>query len=66
MPDTRRPDLRNAFAESVLRAASRTGTPADGTRRNCPAQGADAHYQYLHFETFKIPAMKPSLRRLKP
>jgi hypothetical protein len=27
MPDTRRPDLRNAFAESVLRAASRTGSP---------------------------------------
>src|SRR5258708_3270800 len=27
MPDTRRPDLRNAFAESLLRAASRTGSP---------------------------------------
>src|SRR4029077_4098806 len=27
MPDTRRPDLRNASAESVLRAASRTGSP---------------------------------------
>src|SRR5215470_3429036 len=27
MPDTRRPDLRNASAESVLRAASRTASP---------------------------------------
>src|SRR5262252_8601107 len=27
MPDTRRPDLRNSSAESVLRAASRTGSP---------------------------------------
>src|SRR5262249_42779598 len=27
MPNTRRPDLRNASADSVLRAASRTGSP---------------------------------------
>ena len=38
---------------------------ADGTRRNCSAQGADAHYQYLHFGASKIPAMRPSLRRLQ-
>jgi hypothetical protein len=31
---------------------------ADGTRRNCSAQGADAHYQYLHFEGSKVPAMR--------
>src|SRR5215813_5374865 len=35
---------------------------ADGTRRNCSAQRADAHYQYLHFEASKIPAMRPSMR----
>src|SRR5262249_36900031 len=34
---------------------------ADGTRRNCSAQRANAHYQYLHFEASKMPAM-----RLKP
>src|SRR5690349_3459580 len=28
MPDTRRPDLRSTSADSVLRAASRTGNPA--------------------------------------
>src|SRR5215831_1889743 len=28
---------------------------ADGTRRNCSAQRANAHYQYLHFGAFKTP-----------
>src|SRR5256885_17143392 len=32
---------------------------ADGTRRNCSAQRANAHYQYLHFGASKIPAMSP-------
>src|SRR6266478_185220 len=32
MPDTRRPDLRSTSADSVLRAASRTGNPARRAR----------------------------------
>src|SRR5579859_4591227 len=32
MPDTRRPDLRSTLADSVLRAASRTGNPARRAR----------------------------------
>jgi hypothetical protein len=32
---------------------------ADGTRRNCSAQRANAHYQYLHFGASNIPAMRP-------
>jgi hypothetical protein len=39
---------------------------AEGARGDCSTQRADAHYQYFHFETTKIRAMKPSLRRLKP
>src|SRR5215468_478078 len=31
---------------------------ADGTRRNCSAQRANAHYQYLHFGASKMPAMR--------
>src|SRR5215472_16557402 len=34
---------------------------ADGTRRNCSAQRTNAHYQHLHREASKMPAM-----RLKP
>src|SRR5215470_952695 len=33
----------------------------DGTRRDCSTQRADAHYQHLHCEASKMPAM-----RLKP
>src|SRR5689334_6931091 len=32
MPDTRRPDWRSTFADSALRAASRTGNPAHRAR----------------------------------
>src|SRR5215472_12587270 len=41
---------------------------ADGTRRNCSAQRAEAHYQYLHFEASKMPAMRlnPAQFRLAP
>jgi hypothetical protein len=31
---------------------------ADGTRRNCSAQRANAHYQHLHCEASKLPAMR--------
>src|SRR6266478_6230413 len=34
---------------------------AEGASGDCSAQRADAHYQYLHFEASKMPAM-----RLKP
>src|SRR4029077_7392896 len=34
---------------------------ADGTRRNCSTQRADAHYQHLHCEASKMPAMRLNL-----
>src|SRR5579859_4882419 len=31
---------------------------AEGASGDCSAQRADAHYQYLHFEASKMPAMR--------
>lgn len=57
MPDTRRPDLRSASAESVLRAANRTGNPARRARGDGSTQRAHAHDRYLHLEGSKTPAV---------
>src|SRR6478752_6927894 len=36
---------------------------AEGARGNCSTQRADAHYQYLHREVSKMPAMKRPRRQ---
>src|SRR5262249_15204028 len=62
--DARHSQARSAQCLSRIAIASRQPdgqSCADGTRRNCSAQRANAHYQHSHCEASKMPAM-----RLKP
>src|SRR5438270_12121053 len=56
--DARHSQARSAQCLSRIAIASRKPdgqSCADGTRRNCSAQRANAHYQHLHFEISQDP-----------